>query len=84
MNSDMMMSQQNKSKYVYCVGVDVTNKTMDGLEVKHETEISVHTDRLTDQTDVGSWVNAVEYAIELAQSQYPDAKIDLAYCKSWK
>lgn len=84
MNSDMMMSQQHKSKYVYCVGVDVTNTTIEGMQVKHETEISVHTDRLTDQTGVSSWVDAVEYALELAQSQYPEAKIDLAYCKSWK
>ena len=84
MDSTMMMSQQNKSKYVFCVGVDVTNTTTEGMQVKHETEIPVYTDTPADQTDVNSWVNAVEYAIELAQSQYPEAKIDLAYCKSWK
>ena len=78
----MMMSQINKSKYVYCVGVDVI-QDHNGQAITHETEIPVYSDALTETSGTESWINAVEFALTLAQSQYPDAKLGLASCKSW-
>ena len=83
MDTSLMMNQDNKSKYVYCVGVDVVETTF-GLHIKHTTEIPVYSDHLTDQAGGAGWVNAVEFALSLTQSQHPKAKVDLAYCKSWK
>ena len=83
MDTSLMMNQNNRSKYVYCVGVDVV-EICEGLPITRTTEIPVYSDQVTEAEGGANWTNAVEFALALTQSQHPEAKVDLAYCKSWK
>jgi hypothetical protein len=51
-----------------------------GLTVGHqETAINVHSGSLAKS----GWENAVEYAIEMAQSLYPKHRVELDYVKEY-